>query len=129
MSNFDLPPLIGFAPGQKPRFSMPSLQDLAKAVQGPGGLEIGKTGPGGTEGVDGTGSTSDFGEVLQNAIGTMRGLQADVNEKTRGLVLGEDVELHDVMMAADKSEVSFNLLLEVRNKLVDAWEKLSRSAV
>ena len=34
------------------------------------------------------------------------------------------VELHDVMLAANKSEVMFNLMLEVRNKLVEAWEKL-----
>jgi flagellar hook-basal body complex protein FliE len=33
------------------------------------------------------------------------------------------------MAAANKSEVAFNLMLEVRNKLVEAWEKLSRSAV
>jgi flagellar hook-basal body complex protein FliE len=59
----------------------------------------------------------------------MRDLQDDVQAKTRGLMLGEGVELHDVMLAADKSEVTFNLMLEVRNKLVDAWEKLSRSAV
>jgi flagellar hook-basal body complex protein FliE len=55
-------------------------------------------------------------------------MQSDVRSKVRGLVLGEGVELHDVMLAINKSEVSFNLMLEVRNKLVDAWEKLSRSA-
>jgi flagellar hook-basal body complex protein FliE len=33
------------------------------------------------------------------------------------------------MMAMGKSDVAFNLMLEVRNKLVDAWEKLSRSVV
>jgi flagellar hook-basal body complex protein FliE len=44
-------------------------------------------------------------------------------------VLGEEVELHDVLIAGSKSEVAFNLLLEVRNKLVDAWEQLSRSSV
>ena len=46
-----------------------------------------------------------------------------------GMVMGEDVELHDVMIASSKSEVAFNLLLEVRNKMVDAWEQLSRSSV
>jgi len=47
----------------------------------------------------------------------------------RGMALGENVELHDVLIATNKSEVAFNLLLEVRNKLVDAWDKLSRSSV
>jgi flagellar hook-basal body complex protein FliE len=33
------------------------------------------------------------------------------------------------MIAANKSEVAFNLVLEVRNKMVEAWEKLSRSVM
>jgi flagellar hook-basal body complex protein FliE len=43
--------------------------------------------------------------------------------------MGEPVALHDVMASMGKSEVAFNLVLEVRNRLVDAWEKLSRSVV
>ncbi len=54
-------------------------------------------------------------------------MQQDVQAKTRGLALGEGVELHDVLIASSKSEVAFNLLLDVRNKLVDAWEKLTGS--
>ena len=49
--------------------------------------------------------------------------------KTQALATGEPVALHDVMVSMGKSEVAFNLLLEVRNKLIDAWEKLSRSVV
>ena len=43
--------------------------------------------------------------------------------------MGEPVALHDVMSSMAKSEVAFNFVLEVRNRLVDAWEKLSRSVV
>ncbi len=127
MSNFDLPPLLGFDPMQKPRFPMSGLRLPEEGVQGPEGLETGLPGPktDGAEGAEG----SEFGGVLAQTFAKMQSLQSDVTQKTRGLVLGEDVELHDVMLAAGKSEVSFNLMLEVRNKLVDAWEKLSRSAV
>lgn len=124
MSNFDLPPLIGFDPMQKPRFPMSGLRMPEEGVQGPGSLETGLPGPK-TEGAE----EDEFGGVLAKTFARMQSMQSDVSEKTRGLVLGEDVELHDVMLAAGKSEVSFNLMLEVRNKLVDAWEKLSRSAV
>ena len=72
---------------------------------------------------------SSFANVLSESFGAVRSLQNDVAEKYKGLVLGEGVELHDIMAAANKSEVMFTLMLEVRNKLVDAWEKLSRSAV
>jgi flagellar hook-basal body complex protein FliE len=39
------------------------------------------------------------------------------------------VGVDKLMLSIGKSEVAFNLMLEVRNKLVDAWEKLSRSVV
>lgn len=123
MSSFDLPPLLGFDPMHKPRFPLPGMGSPESGVQGP-------EGPGlpGVRGPEGTGSDG-FDGVLAKTLSHVRSLQSDVQQKTRGLMLGEGVELHDVMLAANKSEVSFNLLLEVRNKLVDAWEKLSRSAV
>ena len=55
-------------------------------------------------------------------------LHQEMEEDSSVMVMGEDVELHDVMIAGSKSEVAFNLLLEVRNKMIDALEKLSRSS-
>lgn len=68
-----------------------------------------------------------FSGFLSDSLDKVKQLQDDARGKLRGLALGEDVDLHEVMIAANKSEVAFNLMLEVRNKLVDAWDKLSRS--
>jgi len=120
MSNFDLPPVMGFDLRQSPLRGMLG-QDPMKLREGVGPVPaegprpIGEASPGG------------FEAFLADSVGKVADLQNDVRVKTRGLALGEDVEVHDVMMAASKSEVAFNLLLEVRNKMVDAWEKLSRS--
>lgn len=73
--------------------------------------------------------SGSFGGALAEAIDRVDTLQADVADKTQRLAMGEDVALHDVMSSMGKSEVAFNLVLEVRNRLVDAWEKLSRSVV
>jgi len=122
MSNFELPPL-----------SFDKLPQLRLPVQGFGGPDARVQDPERIGSVPGSGDgvapPADFGGMLEQSLGQLSALQADVKQKTRGLVLGEDVELHDVMMATSKSEVAFNLMIEVRNKLVDAWEKLSRSAV
>lgn len=116
MSGFDLPPTIG-------RDLQRSRLPLSPELQGPLPGIDGKTiAP---PGIDGGNA---FESALQDSIGAMRGMQEEVDKKYTGLVLGENVELHDVMIAASKSEVMFNLMIEVRNKLVDAWEKLSRSA-
>ena len=70
-----------------------------------------------------------FANVLADSIERVQSLQDDARAKTRALALGEDVDLHDVMIAASKSEVAFNLVLEVVAELVDAWDKLSRSVM
>jgi flagellar hook-basal body complex protein FliE len=85
--------------------------------------------PDGPDGSDGPDRGDGFGGVLADAIERVDGLQRDVRDKTRALAAGEPVALHDVMLSMGKSEVAFNLMLEVRNKLVEAWEKLSRSVV
>lgn len=70
-----------------------------------------------------------FGGALADAIERVDSMSKQVGEQVEDLATGRPVALHDVMMSMGKSEVSFNLMLEVRNKLVDAWEKLSRSVV
>ena len=128
MSGFDLPSLPGFNPSQL----RGALEQLGKqgdkgpaapGVQDP--ERFGAQLPGGPRQ---KGDGGAFEGMLADSIAQVHALQQDVQAKTRGLALGEGVELHDVLIASSKSEVAFNLLLEVRNKLVDAWEKLSRSA-
>ena len=123
MSGFDLPSLPGLDLAQLQRTP---LRELLPKVTGPQDPERVRL-PDASRG--GSGGQAPFEGVLADSLSKVQALQDDVRQKTRGLALGEDVELHDVLIATGKSEVAFNLLLEVRNKLVDAWEKLSRSAV
>ena len=120
MSGFDIPNIRGF----DKTFGMPQGPvQLREIYQSP---EIKPTGDDPTEGLS-IGSSKPFDGVLADSIQDVVNLRSKSKEMVRGLVMGEDVELHDVMIAGSKSEVAFNLMLEVRNKLIDAWEKLSRS--
>ena len=114
MSNFEMPPLIGFDPR---RATQLRIQDPERTVREREGVP-----PGGD-------LSTAFGNFLESAVGRINDMQKDVNTKVQDMARGGDTDLADVMAASGKSEVAFNLLLEVRNKLVDAWEKLSRSAV
>ena len=98
------------------------VRGLQEPMRGPQPAELPAGGSGAVEG-------SAFSEALESAIDNVNGLSKDVGNKVLSLASGEPVALHDIMMAMGKSEVSFNLMLEVRNKLVEAWEKLSRSVV
>ncbi len=76
----------------------------------------------------GSGENSDgFLHHLTEALDGVQGLSDDVKVKANALTRGEPVELHDLMISMGKSEVAFNLMLEVRNKLLDAWQALSRA--
>ena len=75
----------------------------------------------------GEATSLSFDDALNGALDEMRSLQLDSKSKYEALARGENVEVHDLMIAMGKSEVAFNLLLEVRNKLLDAWQILSRS--
>lgn len=124
MSGFDLPPITGWDLGARPKLG--DLSELRVPPEGPDGpLRV----PGAAARPTGGDDGSTFASALADSLEQVKHLQDDVRAKTRGLVLGDDVELHDVLIAGAKSEAAFNLLLEVRNKLVDAWQTLSRSTV
>jgi flagellar hook-basal body complex protein FliE len=72
---------------------------------------------------------SDFGNALSDAISHVGELGNETGAMTDALARGEPVEIHELMVAMDKSDVAFNLMLEIRNKIVEAWETLSRSVV
>ncbi|HHV08120.1 MAG TPA: flagellar hook-basal body complex protein FliE [Firmicutes bacterium] len=70
-----------------------------------------------------------FRSVLAKALEEVNGLQLDAQDKTRLLLAGEDVELHQVMLAAQKAELALELTQTVRNKVVEAYQEIMRMQV
>ena len=48
---------------------------------------------------------------------------------TQKLVHGENVELHDVMITAQKATIALNATMEVRNKVIEAYQEIIRMPV
>lgn len=71
-------------------------------------------------------ATMDFGELLKSGA---TGLVADSNQAS-GLLLayaaGEDVPPHTLVMAMEQAKLSLQLAVEVRNRVVDAYQELTR---
>lgn len=109
-------------------FELPDLGGVSARLRLPAADELRPQGRG-TELRGDVPMRGSFGGVLGDAIDRVDALRADVQGQYEALVTGDPVALHDVMLAVGKSEVAFNLMLEVRNKLVEAWEKLSRAVV
>ncbi len=69
---------------------------------------------------------TQFENVFTDLINNVNEDQLNADAATKNFVLGENVELHDVMIAAEKAKTSLELLMEIRNKAVDMYKELTR---
>ena len=68
---------------------------------------------------------SDFGDLLSQAIGNVNALQSNAGQMSRKLDMGDPtVTLTDTVIAREKSSVAFEAMVQVRNKLVDAYKEI-----
>jgi flagellar hook-basal body complex protein FliE len=66
-----------------------------------------------------------FGAVLREAVSEVDNLHLDAQYKVSGLVEGNGVDVHDAMIAVEKADLSFQLMLQVRNKVVQAYQQIA----
>ncbi|RMG40489.1 MAG: flagellar hook-basal body complex protein FliE [Candidatus Dadabacteria bacterium] len=71
----------------------------------------------------------NFGQVLADAVKQIDSLQKEADDKITGLVLGEGVSTHTAMMALEKADIAFQLMNQVRSKIVRAYEEIMRTQV
>ena len=71
----------------------------------------------------------NFGDLLKNAIGSLNESQKASDVATEKLIRGEEIELHDVMIASQKASIKLNATLEIRNKVIEAYQEIMRMPV
>jgi len=69
---------------------------------------------------------TNFQNVLSDFVGSVNQDQINSNAITKDFILGENVELHEVMIAGEKAKTSLDLLMEIRNKAIDMYKELTR---
>lgn len=98
---------------------------------------IGPTGPGpsspGMVGDHGprypTPPGGSFLDLLKSSVNEVNHMQHNAGDKIRKYVTGEIGSLHEVMIASEEAGVAFNLLMQIRNQLMRAWDELHRMPV
>ncbi|MBO8176525.1 flagellar hook-basal body complex protein FliE [Aeribacillus pallidus] len=70
-----------------------------------------------------------FAKVLKQSIEQVNQSQLEADRLTEKLVKGENVELHQVMIAAQKATISLQTAVEIRNKVVEAYQEMMRMQV
>ncbi|HEX4594971.1 MAG TPA: flagellar hook-basal body complex protein FliE [Bryobacteraceae bacterium] len=67
-----------------------------------------------------------FRSVLSAAIGRVEQFQQNSDTAIGKFLSGEDEEVHKVALAAQQAEIAFDLFLQVRNKVVSAYQEVMR---
>lgn len=67
-----------------------------------------------------------FDDMLKNAIESVNDRMLEADDLTQRSAVGEPVDIHELMIASTKAELSFRTLLQVRNKALTAYEEIMR---
>ena len=78
------------------------------------------TAPSSAEGGEG------FGATLKNAINQVNELSDTSDQKVTELLKGDRQDIHNVMIAVEKADIAFQLMMQVRNKIVNAYQEVSK---
>jgi flagellar hook-basal body complex protein FliE len=75
------------------------------------------------------GEAPEFTSVLRNQLEQVNRMQAEADAGVQNLLTGRSDNITEVFTAARKAEIAFSLLMEIRNKLVDAYSELKQLRV
>lgn len=70
-----------------------------------------------------------FKDTINNYVSEVNDLQVKAGESIENFATGKVENVHEVMIAMSKAEVSFKFMMETRNKLVDAYKEIMRMQV
>ena len=66
-----------------------------------------------------------FLDTLQQSMDQAEGAQGDAATQVAQLLNGKGADLHSAMIAVEKADLSFQLMMQVRNKIVQAYQQIS----
>src|SRR5438067_8803161 len=72
---------------------------------------------------------ADFGAALKQAVGALGELSGKADASSLALAKGEPVDIHEVMLNTEQASLGFSMALQVRNKLIDAYQEVMRMSV
>ena len=73
--------------------------------------------------------TGSFEQTLDGFVNNVNDLQNKANDAMDQMASGQAADVHEVMIAMEKAKISFDLLLQVRNKMLDAYKQIMQMQV
>ncbi len=75
------------------------------------------------------GEKASFRETLENFVNEVNELQRSAEDATQNLVTGDVQNIHQVMLAMNEADTSFRLMMEMRNKILEAYREIMRMQI
>ena len=76
-----------------------------------------------------TAAPGAFQDILSSAIGKVEAIGQTASQSVERFLSGEGEELHTTMLATQQAELSFDLFLQARNKVVSAYQEIMRMQI
>ncbi len=74
----------------------------------------------------GTDTSANFGDVLKNAVHSVDEAHGSAAGQISNMLQGGGADVHNVMIAVEKADVAFQLMMQVRNKIVSAYQDIEK---
>ncbi|MGM0507744.1 MAG: flagellar hook-basal body complex protein FliE [Fusobacteriota bacterium] len=71
----------------------------------------------------------NFGDILNNELESANNLKKSANKANQAFLTGKSNNLHEVMIAGQKAETAISFVVEVKNRIVDAYKEFARMQV
>ncbi|MBN1971601.1 MAG: flagellar hook-basal body complex protein FliE [Candidatus Delongbacteria bacterium] len=72
---------------------------------------------------------ASFKDMLKDFIGDVNTMQKKADDSVNRLASGEITDVHDVMIKVEEANLSFSLMMEIRNKIVEGYKEVLRTNV
>ena len=96
-----------------------------KALQGAGPSQ----GPGASSIGSGSKGGPSFADTLADSLSEVNSMQKDADVAIKDFVAGDTRNIHETMIAVGKADLAFRLTMQVRNKIVEAYQEVMRTQV
>lgn len=70
-----------------------------------------------------------FAATLKDAVNQVNAAQKDSDVKMQELATGKSQNIHETMIAAEKADIALRLMVQVRNKMIEAYQEMMRMQV
>ena len=81
------------------------------------------------EGIGSSAGGATFMELLQNSVQKVNEFQVQADHSVKELVAGRTKNVHGTMLSLERADMALKLMMQVRNKVMDAYREIMRMQV